>query len=93
MSNLSKVYPSGFKTQKATILRWPWHQFHRPRDHVNDLDRTDDCQACSLAWCKVCNGAEGSLPTHCPGERMEAEVEEAVYGELIDYKNGEWVQR
>jgi hypothetical protein len=76
----------------AIVLRWPWHQFHRPRDHVESW-QSDSCQACVLAFCKVCKGAEGSLPTHCPGERMGGDVADAVYAELVDFKNGEWVQK
>jgi len=45
-----------------------------------------------LAWCKVCGGAEGSLPTHCPGEHMERRVEDRVYAGVLDFVDGEWIQ-
>ncbi len=44
-----------------------------------------------LAHCMVCNGGEGSLPSDCPGYRMPAETEEAVYAGILDYQNGQWV--
>lgn len=43
-----------------------------------------------LAHCKVCNGGEGSLPSECPGTRMPADTEDAVYAGMLDYKNGAW---
>lgn len=43
-----------------------------------------------LSHCKICNGAEGSLTTDCPGRKMPAETEEAVYTGLIDYADGAW---
>jgi hypothetical protein len=49
-------------------------------------DRDDE-----LAHCKVCNGAEGSLPTDCPGTPMTPEQEDKVYGCELDFRNGEWV--
>lgn len=48
-------------------------------------DREDD-----LHHCQVCNGAEGSLPTDCPGDKMSAETEEAVYAGKIDFVGGAW---
>lgn len=36
------------------------------------------CAACCLAWCSVCGGGEAGLPTHCPGVKMNADLEEAV---------------
>lgn len=54
------------------------HDFH---------EREDD-----LAHCKVCGGAEGSLPTDCPGVKMTSEQEDKVYGCELDFRCGEWVQ-
>lgn len=44
-----------------------------------------------LAHCSVCNGAEGSLPTDCPGERMKADIEDLVYAQVLDFQDGDWV--
>lgn len=43
-----------------------------------------------LAHCKVCNGAEGSLPTHCPGRKMTDDEEAAVYAGMTDFHNQRW---
>jgi len=55
--------------------------------HNHQLDDRED----GLAHCLVCGGAEGSLPTHCPGERMPAELQDAVYAGQVDYVCGHWV--
>lgn len=54
------------------------HEFH---------DRED-----GLVHCKKCNGAEGSLPTHCPGETMSGEDEELVFAGQLDFIDGNWVE-
>lgn len=56
-------------------------------DHVF-FDREDD-----LLHCKVCGGAEGSLPTDCPAVRMTPETEESVYAGQINFTKGEWVKK
>lgn len=43
-----------------------------------------------LAHCKVCGGAEGSLPTDCPGQLMSEQQEDAVYKGWMDFKDGVW---
>lgn len=46
-----------------------------------------------LAWCATCGGAEGSLPTDCPGEEMSEATEDRVYAGAIDYRDGRgWVE-
>lgn len=56
-------------------------------------DECSGCQICNggLAHCKVCGGAEGSLPTDCPGHRMDSTTEEAVYAGDLDHQAGRWV--
>ena len=51
-------------------------------------DREDE-----LDHCKVCGGAEGTLPTECPGERMTEQQELDVWDSVIDFKDGKWVTR
>lgn len=58
------------------------HVWHGPADHA-DSDEADRCQACVLSLCKVCNGAEASLPAECPGRKMTTEG-------TLDFKDGEW---
>lgn len=47
-----------------------------------------------LAVCTTCGGGEGSLPTDCPGERMQACVEVDVYRGTLDYRRRHgWEER
>lgn len=50
------------------------------------------CPLCDggLSWCSVCGGAEGSMPTDCPGYRLDPDTLDAVYNKRRDFKNGEW---
>lgn len=61
------------------------HQLHSCEDPM--------CQVCigGLAFCTVCNGGEGSLPTECPGEQMHSLVEDEVMAGKIDYNYGRWI--
>jgi len=45
------------------------------------------CKFCrgGLAACTVCGGAEGSLPSHCPGRKMTSEEQELVYTARLDF--------
>ena len=45
-----------------------------------------------LYVCRTCGGAEGTLPTECPGESMTIRVAERVYAGALDFVNGNWVQ-
>lgn len=41
----------------------------------------------------MCGGAESSLPTDCPGEKMHVVVECEVIAGMIDYRRRQgWVQ-
>lgn len=44
-----------------------------------------------LAHCKVCNGAEGSLPTQCPQRKMTEVEADAVYAAQLDYRDNHWM--
>ena len=48
------------------------------------------CNACGLKRCSVCNGAETSLPTECPGRRMSAFEKMGVVNGIFDYYDGAW---
>ncbi len=45
------------------------------------------CQFCDggLFVCTICKGAEGSLPTDCPGKPMTEDQSDEVYAGRIDY--------
>lgn len=48
------------------------------------------CMFCDggLGSCTVCGGFEGTLPTDCPGERMDGALETRIYNGEIDYRAG-----
>ena len=45
----------------------------------------DNCNACHLAICTVCGGAEGTLTTDCPGVVIGQDIEKKIYDERRDY--------
>lgn len=51
-----------------------------------------DCVVCrgGLFLCAVCNGAEGSLPTECPGQRMTAQQQDEIMAGRLDFVHGVW---
>lgn len=68
-----------------TVINFPGHQWYRcTNKHCHG------CAYCNggLAHCKRCGGGEGSLPTDCPGQRMDAATEKAVYAGTTDYVHG-----
>lgn len=63
--------------------------------HVRETKCTRDdcggtCVVCCLFICKVCNGAEGSLATECPGRRITSEEGDAIYAGTLDFVEGQW---
>lgn len=64
---------------------------HKLKTHKNCHDY--HCPICmgDLAICEVCNGAEASLPTDCPGVKMSPTVETAVQAGALDFVNGQWL--
>lgn len=46
-----------------------------------------------LKHCKVCNGAEGTLPTDCPGRPLtESEADRIYLAGNLDFQEGTWIQ-
>lgn len=44
-----------------------------------------------LTQCELCGGAEGTLPSHCPGNRMSPSMGDLVYQGKLDFKDGKWI--
>lgn len=57
--------------------------------HENCIDV--HCNICDLYICAVCNCAEGSLPTDCPGDKISGDLQDLIYNQVIDFKDGEWI--
>lgn len=83
----------------ARLFAFPYHRLlgvDVPCECSQEVDKLMACMVCEggLALCVVCGGAEGSMPSDCPGHRMEPEVQDAVYAGEVDYDRREgWVQR
>ena len=43
------------------------------------------CEHCSLGVCEVCGGAEGTLTTDCPGEKVTYDRHQEVFETNLDY--------
>jgi len=53
------------------------------------------CWSCNgLSMCVLCGGAEGAIPTDCPGEWMHDIVEQEVFDGELDFRRvlGGWVR-
>lgn len=68
------------------VIRFPGHK----REWCRNAECTG-CVVCNLFLCATCDGAEASLPTHCPGERMYCVQSDGVQDGSLDYKDGTWV--
>lgn len=68
----------------------PKHVYFKHEGRCPDLGHCNYCDG-GLALCVVCGGAEGELPTECPGGRMTREQRKDVYSGILDYKSGRWV--
>lgn len=68
------------------------HDFVTHVDHADDPGGQECRQVCrgGLAFCKKCKCAEGTLPSECPGEPVDEILQEAIYRNTIDYKDGIW---
>lgn len=82
----------------AVVLAWPRHLRVRcpPTPPGAELDwqcSSGTCVHVNLSLCSRCGGAEGDLPTDCPGVRMDYDVRELVYADRLNYVSGAgWVE-
>lgn len=44
-----------------------------------------------LTQCSICGGAEGALPTDCPGKQIAYQQMEAIHQGRIDFVAGHWI--
>ncbi len=51
------------------------------------------CTLCNLFYCTVCRGAEGSLPSECPGKPISEENQQLIYQGTLDFRDGSWINR
>lgn len=72
-----------------TVYRFPRHKRYNCDGRCTGQSTCAFCEG-GLFLCVVCAGAEGSLPTDCPGVKMPMDVSDAVYEGLVDYRAGAW---
>lgn len=60
------------------------HQWHKCNDET--------CLVCNggLQHCNICHCAEGSLPSDCPGEPVDTELQDRIMNNKLNYVNGAW---
>lgn len=78
--------------QRREILGQPYGA-HTLETHGPEC-QVPHCNICDggLAYCKVCGGAEASLPTECPGEKMSSQTADDVVACRMDFKGGQWIK-
>jgi len=68
------------------------HTWHKcTLEKCGEKYNLDNCQLAVLAYCEVCNGAEASLPTDCPGRKLTSKELNSIQANIIDYKQGSWI--
>lgn len=75
-----------------TVVRWPRHVRYNcpPGGAACAEGRCPFCEG-GLFLCVVCGGAEGDMPTDCPGHRMHDAERAAVMNGHLDFRGGRWV--
>lgn len=66
------------------VINFPRHLLSRCRGRCESEGSCVYCDG-GLSHCERCGGAEGSLPSSCPGLRMQPKVVEAVYAGRLDF--------
>ena len=44
-----------------------------------------------LSLCKICGGAEGAMPTDCPGTTISGQQLDDIYAGRLDFVGNDWV--
>jgi hypothetical protein len=65
--------------------------------------RATHSQPCYIVHCDICDGglfscaacgcAEGTLPTECPGAPVPWSEQERIYGGVLDFIDGAWLEK
>lgn len=98
MHHLPKKPRTGKQVILDRIIQENAGRLVEPLKHVYEVHKDCERQHCNichggLASCTVCHGAEGSLPTHCPGIAMTSDQCDQVYATALDYINGTWIYK
>lgn len=66
-----------------------WEEDHTLEECNCGRPRCNICRG-GLTTCEVCGGAEGSLPTDCPGYALSRAERTAILEGRVDFESGEW---
>lgn len=63
--------------------------------HVLHSCNADQCFVCDggLGLCTVCGGAEASMPTDCPGTKIDEAILDQIQRGEFDFVDGTWVNK
>lgn len=63
--------------------------------HVLHSCSAERCNICNggLALCTACGGAEGAMPTDCPGSPTPSPILDQVYRGEVDFVDGRWINK
>ena len=67
------------------------HRLYVTEDHGAPSTILDRNGEVVLSLCKVCGGAEGAMPTDCPGRALSEQQLDDIYAGRLDYRGDVWV--
>ncbi len=64
------------------------HNLYKTKDADRPYSICDSNGEVVLALCRICGGAECSLPTSCPGRQLTAEESDLICNGKLDFTGG-----
>ena len=61
------------------------HDLYKTEDKDRPRSICDRNGEVVLGLCKICGGAEGSMPTNCPGRRLTGDELDAIFAGRLDF--------
>jgi len=90
---MSQAETAMAETEEADPPTIRQHTYHRcPGGDGCPNNDGRSCVYCDggLASCTVCGGAEGTLPSECPGKLLDEKQEKLIYAGKLDFRDGRW---
>jgi len=61
------------------------HILYETKDKDCPRNICDSNREVVLSLCKVCGGAEGAMPTNCPGRKITSDELDAIYAGNLNF--------
>ena len=61
------------------------HILYKTEDTDRPRDICDTGGEVVLSLCRICGGAEGAMPTNCPGRKLTGDELDAIYSGKLDF--------